>query len=368
MSGAAALSQDSAQHSAQDAALAEALRGLLPPEEAQGLKPYQASSACLAWEHWPVLLLEFARSRGLSPALVQQAAEIGEAGKLPAQLSPQQLLRMMAVVQQELASADTPFVLGQLSLPGHYGLPSHALAQAENLGQALQVLVRHAGRLSPLLTPRLLQHRDEIILLWTEACGLPAALRGFVVDLQMSAVTAMCQWLGGERLPWRYSFNRTQPRDLSQHAVYLGPELQFDCQVDAMRLPAACLGKTWPRGVQASMAAQALAQGAEPAARARGFLAALYDYLLPRYREAPTLEAAAAFFGVSCATFKRHLAQHGTHYQAQVDQVRTHVALYLLLLQGRSNEGVAQQLGFHDRSNFRRSFKRWTGLVPSLLA
>jgi len=354
--------------SAQDLALAAALGGLLPSQAPLALKPYQLSSPCLAWEHWPVLLLEFARSRGLQPAELQEAAGLGSAATAPALLSPQQLLRLMAVVQQELASADTAFVLGQLSLPGHYGLPSHALSQAENLDQALQLLVAHAGRLSPLLTPRLLRHGDEIILLWTEACGVSAAQRGFVVDLQMSAVTAMCQWLGGERLPWRYSFNRTQPRDLSQHAVFLGPDLQFDCQVDAMRLPAAYLGKTWPRGVPGSMAAQALAQGAEPAARARGLLAALYDYLLPRYREAPSLDEAAAFFGVSSATFKRHLAQHGTHYQAQVDQVRTHVALYLLLLQGRSNEGVALQLGFHDRSNFRRSFKRWTGLVPSLLA
>lgn len=345
-----------------DQALAAALLGLCPPVgEVQ--TPYQIGSRCLAWEHWPVLLLEFARSRGLDPAALQREADLS-AG---ATISPQQLLSLLGQIQQALAAADTPFVLGQLSLPGHYGLPSHALAQAASLDQALQLLVTHAGRLSPLLTPRLLRHGDELILLWTEACGVPAAQRGFVVDMQMSAVTAMCQWLGGERLPWSYSFNRTRPRDLSQHAVFLGPQLQFDCQVDAMRLPLALAGKTWPRGVQLSMAAQALAQGAEPASRGRGLLAALYEYLLPRFREPPTLDQAAARFGVSPATLKRHLALHGTHYQAQVDQVRTHVALYLLLLQGRSNEVVATQMGFHDRSNFRRSFKRWTGLVPSLL-
>lgn len=348
----------------QDEALAAALLGLCPPVVAAPAPPYQLGSRCLAWEHWPVLLLEFARSRGQDPAALQREAGLAA----NAQISPQQMLCLLGRIQQALQSADTPFVLGSLSLPGHYGLPSHALAQATSLGEALQLLVAHAGRLSPLLTPRLLRHGDELILLWTEACGVPAAQRGFVVDMQMSAVTAMCQWLGAERLPWRYSFNRTRPRDLSQHAVFLGPQLQFDCQVDAMRLPLGLGSKTWPRGVQMSMAAQALAQGAEPASRGRGLLAALYEYLLPRYQAPPTLDQAAAHFGVSPATLKRHLAQHGTHYQAQIDQVRTHVALYLLLLQGRSNEGVATQLGFHDRSNFRRSFKRWTGLVPSLLA
>ena len=32
-----------------------------------------------------------------------------------------------------------------------------------------------------------------------------------------------------------------------------------------------------------------------------------------------------------------------------------------------SNDEVAQRLGFNDITNFRRSFKRWTGRVPSEL-
>jgi len=347
------------------APLAAALQGMVPAaQDGPGGALVQLGSRCLPWEHQALTVLEFARSRGLEPGRLLAAAGLRPA----AQLSPQQLLDLLAALRRELPAPDTAFVLGQQLLPGHYGLASHALAGSGDLGQALRLLVEQSGRLSPLLTPRLLHHGQELILLWTEACGVGPALRGFVVDMQMSALSALCQWLGGERLPWRYSFNRTRPRDLSQHAVFLGADLQFDCQVDAMRLPAACLGKTWPRAGTADLAAQALAQGADPGARARGLLAALYDHLLPRYREAPGLEQAAAALGVSSATLKRHLAQHGTHFQAQLDQVRTHVALYLLLLQGRSHEAVAAELGFHDRSNFRRSFKRWTGLVPSLLA
>lgn len=341
-----------------------ALTGMCPPA---GAPVYQQGTRLIHWEHQIALVLEFARSRELPGAELLRDAGM----QITSLASPQQLLALLAALQRQLASSDTPFVLGQLSLPGHYGLPSHSLLQAANLGQALQTLVDHAARLSPLLTPRLLRHGDEVILLWTEACGVGAVQRSFVVDMHMCAVSAMCQWLGGVPLPWRYSFNRTRPRDLSQHSVFLGAALQFDCQIDAMRLPAALLDRPWPRGGAAgmsNMAAQALAQGADATSRSRGLLAALYDYLLPKFREAPTLEQAADAFGVSSATLKRHLALHGTHYQAQLDQVRTHVALYLLLLQGRSNEVVAAELGFHDRSNFRRSFKRWTGLTPGSLS
>jgi AraC-like DNA-binding protein len=38
-----------------------------------------------------------------------------------------------------------------------------------------------------------------------------------------------------------------------------------------------------------------------------------------------------------------------------------------LLHRGCDNETVARHLGFHDANNFRRSFKRWTGMTPMLL-
>ena len=34
-------------------------------------------------------------------------------------------------------------------------------------------------------------------------------------------------------------------------------------------------------------------------------------------------------------------------------------------MRGYGNEEVAAYLQFNDTTNFRRSFKRWTGLVPS---
>jgi AraC-like DNA-binding protein len=93
-------------------------------------------------------------------------------------------------------------------------------------------------------------------------------------------------------------------------------------------------------------------------------LAALYDYLLARVRDAPTLERTAGDFGVSPATFKRQLLRHHTHFQGELDGVRTHVALWLFQAEGADNDAVARHLGFHDVANFRRSFKRWTGLTP----
>lgn len=95
-------------------------------------------------------------------------------------------------------------------------------------------------------------------------------------------------------------------------------------------------------------------------------LSAVYDYLSDNIRCSSTLEQAAHAFAVSPATLKRYLARHGSHFQAELDQVRAHVSLRLMH-RGYDNDGVARHLGFHDANNFRRSFKRWTGLTPMLL-
>jgi len=281
-------------------------------------------------------------------------------------LTPHQALQLLANVMRVLDSADTSFLLGQQMLPGHGGALSHALLQAQNLRQALDILCAGHARLCPLLTPRWREEGGLAVLYWTDSFGAPSQLPP-LVEMHMTAVTAMCRWLGGERLPWRYCLNRSAPAHVEQHEAHLGGELRFNCHLDAMLIDPAWLDRPWPRG-NAMAAANALAGvAAEGAPLVPSLLTALYDYLLDNIRLAPTLEGSAAAFGVSPATLKRHLARHGSHFQAELDQVRAHVAMQLFQMRGYDNEAVAQYLGFHDATNFRRSFKRWTGLVPSLL-
>jgi AraC-like DNA-binding protein len=328
----------------------------------------QADAPFIPARHQPALVLDYARSRDVPETVLVRGtgllqADVPAAGDT---LSARAYLQLLANVGASLASPDTSFMLGQQMLPGHYGAVSHALLHAQNLRQALGTLVAWQSRLCPLLRPRWREEGELAVLYWTDPFGAPGQLP-FLVEMHMTAVVAMCRWLGGQRLPWRFCFNRCAPRQREQHEVHLGPALQFDCHLDAMLIDAALLDQPWPRG-NATAAAVALDDiGHEAEAPAPALLAALYDYLLEHIRCGPTLEGSAAAFGTSAATFKRHLARHGTHFQAELDQVRTHVALYLFQMRRYDNEAAAAYLGFHDATNFRRSFKRWTGQTPSLL-
>ncbi len=327
---------------------------------------YQPSARFIPARHQAALLMEFAHSRDLGSDVLLRGTRLFECDVLAPEscISPDEYLHLLGNLHKSLAVADTSFMLGTQLLPGHFGNLSHALLHAGSLRQALEILIVWQSCLSPLLAPHLTIHGDNAVLYWTDSCAMPAQ-RAFVVEMMMAAVTGMSRWLSGERLPWSFRFNRTRPAHIEQYAVHLGTELRFNDYMDAMSLPLAWLDKPWPRG--SAMAVSAALAAVPESERSLSLLAALYDYLMAHVRLAPTLEQASAEFDVSPATFKRHLAVHGTHFQAELDQVRAHVTLQLIHTHGYSNEQIAAWLGFHDANNFRRSLKRWTGLTPSML-
>jgi AraC-like DNA-binding protein len=318
---------------------------------------YEADTAFIPVGQWPSLIRSHAQRRDIQ---LRPSATEGRC-------SPRDMLALLA----ELARQDSPdsaFALGQHWLPGHDGALSHALLQARDAADALSLLVRWQARLSPLLSPRLVLGPQQAVLYWVDACGAPAQ-RNYLVDLHMSAVVSLCRWLAGEPWPWAFCFNRPPPRETALQEVHLGPTLHWNCQLDAMTLDHAWLHRPWQRGQgpAAEAARQAWSQSTAQREPQRSVLTALYDHLRDHIRTVPTLESTAQAFGCSPATFKRLLARHGTHFQAELDQVRAHVALHLFHHQGWSNDAVAIFLGFHDAANFRRSFRRWTGFTPKLL-
>ena len=330
----------------------------------------------LAGWHQPALALALGHGLGLDNATLlagtgldaQHDAAPSAATLGRTRWQAQHYLRVLANLLRAIDSADLPFLLGRQSLPGHFGAASHALAQAGNLRQALDVLVRTAPALTPLLTPRVVVQAPWVIVYWMPTCAL-SWLKPALIDMHHSALVAFTRQRAGQRLPWTCCFNRTRPRCTEAHEAHLGERLRFDCLVDGLLIDAAWLDTPWPAhdAVRAAAAIGALDHAPPDERPAPGLLALLYDHLLATLAHSPTLESTAAHIGLSPATLKRRLAAHGTHFQAELDQVRSHLAMYLMVFHDYDNDALASRLGFHDGRNFRRSFKRWTGLTPRLL-
>ncbi len=329
---------------------------------------YECDTRFITAHHQPAVLIDLAMSRGIdSHQLLRGTGLFYEdviSGR--ARISPAQLLALISNAQHLLDADDSGFLLGQRLLPGHYGETSHSLNHACTLLQALEHLQQFRALLSPLLTPRLLLDDKQAHLYWVECWGTKEQQR-FLVEASLTAVVAMSRRLSGNRLPWRFHFSYSQPRHIEQYWVHLSEDLAFDSQWTMMSLPREYLHTPWPN---ASAIAGQVAQQASHAQLASlgwqcSFVDQLYEYLHVNIRAPLNLERVAQAFEMSPASLKRKLQKHGTHFQEQLDLVRKHVALYLYQMKGYSNEEVANYLCFNDTTNFRRSFKRWTGLAPS---
>ncbi|KAB0550147.1 AraC family transcriptional regulator [Pseudomonas argentinensis] len=332
---------------------------------------YECDSRFIAAHHLPAVLIDLARSRGIDTHHLLRGCELfyDDIVTGRAQISPGQFLRLIANAQKLLNAADTSFLFGQRLWPGHYGAASHLLEQADNLLQALEDLVTYRTLLSPLLTPVLHLDDHHLHLYWRDSCGAAERLP-FLLETSMTAVVALARRQQNERLPWRFQFAYAEPNHVEQYWVHLGDTLSFEQPSTVMSLPREYLLRPWPNGgaTGARVARQACIEQLQRWGWQHSLLDELHAHLSAHISQPLSLERVASAFATSPATLKRKLGKHGTHFQEQLDLTRRDLALYLYQVKGYTNDEVAQRLGFSDITNFRRSFKRWTGRVPSDLA
>ncbi|WP_159970689.1 AraC family transcriptional regulator ligand-binding domain-containing protein [Pseudomonas sp. 8Z] len=331
---------------------------------------YECDSRFIAAHHLPAVLIDLAHSRGIDSHHLLRGCELFYEDIVTGQahISPSQFLRLIGNAQRLLDAPDSSFLFGQRLWPGHYGAGSHLLEQADHLLQALEDLTTYRALLSPLLTPVL--HLDEhyLHLYWRDSCGA-AALLPFLLEASMTAVVALARRQCNERLPWRFQFAYAEPSYVEQYWVHLGDALSFERPSTLMSLPREYLLRPWPNGgtTSARVARQACNEQLQTWGWHCSLLDALHEHLSTQICHPLSLERVASAFATSPATLKRKLGKHGTHFQEQLDLARRDLALYLYQVKGCSNDEVAQRLGFNDTTNLRRSFKRWTGRVPSEL-
>jgi len=68
---------------------------------------------------------------------------------------------------------------------------------------------------------------------------------------------------------------------------------------------------------------------------------------------------------MSESTMRRKLRAEESTFQGVLDRVRTQLAYEYLGSTRLPVAEIARLLGFDDVTNFRRSFRRWSGLTPS---
>lgn len=274
--------------------------------------------------------------------------------------SLRQFERLLQNFHRQRPQPETPFQWGaQLhrSTPAPASLPELLATGTERFPLVSTDLQRHGdGRMSlhlnasaqlhlsrPLIEAALVLHRK--------------ALEG------LAAATAI------ELQAFEYFLPYPEPDHLEQYLVHLPGRRHFDAPFTAI-----CFGARQRRPELFEVPLEETGWLAPPGDLREADGTAV-ELLLPTLRRlirqrpnAASLGDAAARCGISNATLKRRLADHGVRFQELLDQTRCELATSALLLA----EVPVDELGRHlqlgaDPSNFRRAFKRWTGLTPRML-
>lgn len=86
--------------------------------------------------------------------------------------------------------------------------------------------------------------------------------------------------------------------------------------------------------------------------------------LLGKIRQQPVALDIARELGLSKRSLYRRLQEENATFQGLLDDVRASVAIQFLSSTSLPVEEVAHRVGFADPSNFRKAFRRWTGVTP----
>ncbi|MGB1408003.1 AraC family transcriptional regulator [Alloalcanivorax venustensis] len=332
------------------------------------MKGYLADQPFIPAHHQPAELIDLIQDQGIDlnrllrhTGLFHEQILSGEAC-----FSPRTWLQLIHNARRLQPDPELSFRYGQRLFPGHYGSVSALLANAGNLGEALQVFRDFSRLILPLLGVRLTVTDKHVCLHWLPSTGYRSEHR-FVVEAAMTALASVTRWLSETRLPWAFQFSYPQPGHPEHYEVYLGGPLHFDAHIDAMILPRQYLERPWPQA-SSTIRLPALRQCQQQLEGGSGdsLRLCLYRHLQKNLADAPSLPRVADLLRCSPATLKRRLKDEGCHFQQLLDEVRLHQAIHWFQFEGYSTEQVAKGLNFNDNTNFRRSFKRWAGVTPAM--
>lgn len=77
-----------------------------------------------------------------------------------------------------------------------------------------------------------------------------------------------------------------------------------------------------------------------------------------------SIDVLAQDLALSSRTLQRRLANEGTSYQHEANQLREDMARYYLTHTQYTGTQIARLLGYHDTNSFFRAFHGWTGQTP----
>ena len=275
-------------------------------------------------------------------------------------------------VRRALGALDVPDAglrIGRKGTIGGFGLLGLAMMTSRTLGEAMFAGIAHhkvCGCLLDLGFEPLGER--EVALVARPLFGDVELQPFFCEELFASCLTIARELVGPDLRPLRIELAYPAPAYAAHYASVFDCEARFGAAQNRLLIDTRWLAHPLP-GYNPLTAKQALAlcaqqltpDGGEPH---QEIVAAVERLLRSRLRQQPKLNEVARTLNLSERSLRRKLAESGRIFREIHDRVRAERALQLLQAGTLSVSEIGSEVGFSDPREFRRAFKRWTGMPP----
>jgi AraC-like DNA-binding protein len=277
-----------------------------------------------------------------------------------------------AVVARALKSICDPglgLIVGRNQTVGSFGLLGLAMMTSRNFGEAMKVGIDNHKVSGSLLDVDLdiIDEQTVAVQAWPRF-GESELMPFLCEELFSSCLSFARELVGPKLIPVRLELTYPAPSYASEYNAVFQCEVRFGAQHNRILVDTSWLEHPLP-GYNALTSKQALSlchQQLRGTDRSDEIVGSVERLLRSRLREHPRLTEVARTLHLSERSLRRKLADSGRIFREIHDRVRAERALELLHAGQLSVAEIGIELGFSDPREFRRAFKRWTGMPPQL--
>lgn len=293
----------------------------------------------------------------------------GASGEMEIQhLSLEDFLQLLREAIHRTGEPAFGLLLGERLRVTSHGILGYAAAQSVTLRQAMEVITRYMLVRTSLLTVQLDVQGPHARLVFAQAHAL-GDVRDAVLEAVVLTVKNLLDYITvGAAQVTSVAFPFPAPAHAELARQLFKCEVHHDADWLGLTLPAVQLDRplhtghpqAWIDAVQHCQAELARLQ------RQQSLSARVRRLMLEKQGGFPSLAVTARLLNMTPRTLHRHLNDEGTSYRAILEDIRHRLAVEHVKAGRLSMQEIAFLLGYDDLANFRRAFKRWEGMAPTL--
>lgn len=307
------------------------------------------------YEAYLATLLEELESRSYPPAA------LAELGQSPTTAVGLESALVTALEQTQDAGLAIDYGL-RINLASH-GILGYALMSSRNGDQLLTLLTRYAGLAMPSLQLKRVLAKDQLQLVCSTHGGrLPPQ---FAKELVLTTLIAGARTLFNRRIPGAEIWlDFARPKHASRYQELKIP-VRFNRPFAALVCQRSFLGTQIASAnpVMATLGEQQCNNLLAQMQERFGMTAQVRRSLLSRPGHFPNQLEMAQRLNLSDRSLRRKLLEEHSSYREILDEVRYELAQRYLQTSQLSVSQVSDLLAYEDPANFRRAFKRWSGIT-----